>query len=165
MNSSSSHCLPRSRLIAVTFDPASISRNANPRIEHERRVAIHDLLDCNSFELVGHDAGPYRLVLGTRDTRLVFNVHNESSELLISHVLPFAALKRIIRDYFIVCDTYYDAVKSASASRIQAIDVERRSLHDEGSRTLIERLSDNINIDPDTGRRLFTLICTLHWKG
>ncbi len=155
----------RQRLVDVTLDSASIARSANPNIDHERQVAIYDLLDTNSFELVGRDDGPYRLILGTLNDRLVFNVHNEDGEQLVAHVLSFTPLKRIVRDYFIVCDSYYEAIKSAPPSRIQAIDMGRRGLHDEGSKVLVERLEGKISIDHDTARRLFTLICSLHWKG
>ena len=155
----------RQRLVDVTLDSASIARSANPNIDHERQVAIYDLLDTNSFELVGRDDGPYRLILGTLNDRLVFNVHNEDGEQLVAHVLSFTPLKRIVRDYFIVCDSYYEAIKSAPPSRIQAIDMGRRGLHDEGSKILVERLEGKISIDHDTARRLFTLICSLHWKG
>ena len=155
----------RQRLVDVTLDSASIARSANPNIDHERQVAIYDLLDTNSFELVGRDEGPYRLVLGTLNDRLVFNVHNEDGEQLVAHVLSFTPLKRIVRDYFIVCDSYYEAIKSAPPSRIQAIDMGRRGLHDEGSKVLVERLEGKITIDHDTARRLFTLVCSLHWKG
>ena len=113
----------------------------------------------------GRDDGPYKLVLGTLDDRLVFNIHDEHGEPLVAHVLSFTPLRRIIRDYFIVCDSYYDAIKSAPPSRIQAIDMGRRGLHDDGSKVLAERLQGKISIDHDTARRLFTLICSLHWKG
>ena len=155
----------RGRLIDVTLDSASIARSANPNIDHERQVAIYDLLDSNSFELEGRDEGPYRLVLGTLNDRLVFSICTEDGEQLVDHVLSFTPLKRIVRDYFIVCDSYYEAIKSAPPSRIQAIDMGRRGLHDEGSKILIERLKGKINVDHDTARRLFTLICSLHWKG
>ncbi len=154
----------RARLIEVTLDPDSIARSANPNIDHERQVAIYDLIDDNSFALSGRDDGPYRLVLGTLNDRLVFNVHNEQGEQLVAHVLSFSPLRRIIRDYFIVCDTYYEAIKSAPPSRIQAIDMGRRGLHDDGSRVLAERLRGKIEVDHDTARRLFTLICSLHQK-
>ena len=153
------------RLIDVTLDSASIARSANPNIDHERQVAIYDLLDTNSFELEGRDEGPYKLVLGTLNDRLVFSIYNEDGEQLVDHVLSFTPLKRIVRDYFIVCDSYYEAIKSAPPSRIQAIDMGRRGLHDEGSKVLIERLQGKVKIDHDTARRLFTLICSLHWKG
>ena len=155
----------RSRLIEIVLDEASISRSANANVDHERQVAIYDLLEGNSFTLEGRDDGPYKLVLGTLDDRLVFNIHDEHGEPLVAHVLSFTPLRRIIRDYFIVCDSYYDAIKSAPPSRIQAIDMGRRGLHDDGSKVLAERLQGKISIDHDTARRLFTLICSLHWKG
>lgn len=153
------------RLIDIQLDQGSISRSANPNIDHERQVAIYDLLDQNSFILEDHDGGPYKLILGTLNDRLVFNVHSEDDEQIVAHMFSFSPLKRIIRDYFIVCDSYYEAIKTAPPSRIQAIDMGRRGLHDDGSRTLAERLSGKITIDHDTARRLFTLICSLHWKG
>ncbi|MEM8977420.1 MAG: UPF0262 family protein, partial [Pseudomonadota bacterium] len=119
----------------------------------------------NSFVLEDHDSGPYKLILGTLNDRLVFNVHDESGTQIVAHMFSFSPLKRIIRDYFIVCDSYYEAIKTAPPSRIQAIDMGRRGLHDDGSRTLAERLKGKITIDHDTARRLFTLICSLHWKG
>ena len=155
----------KKRLIDIQLDQGSIARSANPNIDHERQVAIYDLLDQNSFILEDHDGGPYKLVLGTLNDRLVFNVHSEDDEQIVAHMFSFSPLKRIIRDYFIVCDSYYEAIKTAPPSRIQAIDMGRRSLHDDGSRTLAERLSGKITIDRDTARRLFTLICSLHWKG
>ena len=155
----------KKRLIDIQLDQGSIARSANPNIDHERQVAIYDLLDQNSFVLEDHDGGPYKLVLGTLNDRLVFNVHSEDDEQIVAHMFSFSPLKRIIRDYFIVCDSYYEAIKTAPPSRIQAIDMGRRGLHDDGSRTLAERLSGKITIDHDTARRLFTLICSLHWKG
>ena len=155
----------KKRLIDIQLDRGSISRSANPNIDHERQVAIYDLLDQNSFILEDHDGGPYKVILGTFNDRLVFNVHNEDDEQIVAHMFSFSPLKRIIRDYFIVCDTYYEAIKTAPPSRIQAIDMGRRSLHDDGSCTLAERLSGKITIDHDTARKLFTLICSLHWKG
>ncbi|MCB1511649.1 MAG: UPF0262 family protein, partial [Hyphomicrobiaceae bacterium] len=124
-----------------------------------------DLLDGNSFALEGRQDGPYKLVLGMVDDRLVFNVQDENGEPIVVHVLSFTPLKKVMKDYFIVCETYYAAIKSAPPSRIQAVDMGRRGLHDEGSRILAERLQGKINVDHDTARRLFTLICALHWKG
>jgi len=153
------------RLVDIQLDTDSISRSANPNVDHERQVAIYDLIDQNTFVLEDHDGGPYKLVLGTLNDRLVFNVHDENGEPIVAHMFSFSPLKRIIRDYFIVCDSYYDAIKTAPPSRIQAIDMGRRGLHDDGSRTLAERLKGKITVDHNTARRLFTLICSLHWKG
>jgi uncharacterized protein (UPF0262 family) len=154
----------RSRLIAIALDPASITR-VNPNIDHEREVAIYDILDANSFALAGRDDGPYKLALAIVEDRLVLSVGNEAAEAIVTHMLSLAPLRRVIKDYFIVCDTYNNAIRSAPPSRIQSIDMGRRALHDEGSRLLAERLKGKIEVDHDTARRLFTLICALHWKG
>jgi len=156
--------LPRARLVAITLDEKSTA-TTNSNIEHEREVAIFDILEENSFALDGRDDGPYKLNLGMLEDRLVFAVSNEADETLITHMLSLTPLKRIMKDYFLVCESYYEAIRTAPPSRIQAIDMGRRGLHDEGSRTLLERLAGKITIDIDTARRLFTLICALHWKG
>ncbi|MGE3231378.1 MAG: UPF0262 family protein [Hyphomicrobium sp.] len=155
------------RLAEIALDPASIGRG-NANIEHEREVAIYDLLDGNSFELEGRDDGPYKLTIGLVDERLaltVFSAATPSDEPIVAHFLSLTPFKRIMKDYFLVLDSYYQAIRSAQPSRIQAIDVGRRGLHDEGSRVLVERLEGKIKIDFDTARRLFTLISALHWKG
>jgi uncharacterized protein (UPF0262 family) len=154
----------RSRLVAIILDERSIGR-PNPNIEHERQVAMYDLLDANSFALEGRDDGPYKLTLGIVEDRLAFSVGNETVDPIVTHLLSLSPLKRLIKDYFIVCDSYYQAIRSAPPSRIQSIDMGRRGLHDEGSRILVERLKGKIRVDHDTARRLFTLICALHWKG
>lgn len=156
---------PKARLIEITLDAASIARGSNASIDHEREVAIYDILDGNSFALEGRSGGPYKLVLGTMDDRLVFNVKDEAGEPIVAHVLSFSPLRKVMKDYFIVCETYHEAVKSAPPSRIQAVDMGRRSLHNEGGRILAERLKGKIKLDEETARRLFTLICALHWKG
>jgi len=155
---------PRSRLIAIDLDEGSISR-ANANIDHEREVAIFDILDGNRFALDGRDEGPYRLTLAIADDRLVFSIGNEQQPTLVTHMLSLTPLRRIMKDYFLVCDTYYQAIRSAPPSRIQSIDMGRRGLHDEGSRLLIERLEGKITVDHDTARRLLTLMCALHWRG
>jgi len=152
------------RLYAIELDPRSIANN-NPNIEHEREVAIFDILDGNTFAIAGCDDGPYRLALAIVEQRLQLVVGNEAEEALVTHALSLTPFKRIIKDYFLVCDSYYEAIKTAPPSRIQAIDMGRRGLHDEGSRILMERLEGKITVDFDTARRLFTLITALHWKG
>ena len=154
----------RNRLYAITLDPGSI-RRSNPNVEHEREVALYDLLDSNSFELAGHDGGPYRLTIAIVEDRLAFAVGDETTEMLMTHVLSLTPFRRIVRDYFTVCETYYQAIRTAPPSKIQAIDMGRRGLHDDGSRLLVERLKGKIIVDHDTARRLFTLLCALHWKG
>ena len=156
--------LSRLRLYEIRLDPGSI-RRSNPNVEHEREVALFDLLDTNSFELAGHDGGPYRLQLAVVEDRLVFTVGDEAAEKLMTHVLSLTPFRRIVRDYFTVCESYYQAIRTAPPSKIQAIDMGRRGLHDDGSRLLVERLKGKIVIDHDTARRLFTLLCALHWKG
>lgn len=156
---------PKTRLVEINLDENSI-RRANSNVEHERRVAIYDIIEENSFALDGRDDGPYRLTLSLADDRLVFSVATEKAdEPPTTFVLSLSPLRRIIKDYMIVCDTYYQAIRSAPPSKIQAIDMGRRGLHDDGSRVLADRLKGKITVDHDTARRLFTLVCALHWKG
>jgi uncharacterized protein (UPF0262 family) len=154
----------RSRLVSITLDEQSIAPSSS-NIDHERKVAIYDILDANHFELDGYDDGPYALNLSIAEDRLVLTVGLEQGEALSTFVLSLSPLRRIMKDYFIVCDTYYKAIRTAPPSRIQAIDMGRRALHDDGSKLLVERLKGKITVDHDTARRLFTLICALHWKG
>ena len=153
----------KARLTAITLDKTSIKR-ANPNVEQEREVAIFDIIESNKFALEGRDGGPYTLDLAIVEDRLVFAVGEENVE-TFTFVLSLTPLKRIMKDYFMVCENYYQAIRTAPPSRIQSIDMGRRALHDEGSRVLVERLKGKIVVDPDTSRRLFTLICALHWKG
>lgn len=152
------------RLSEITLDQNSIARG-NPNIEHEREVAIYDLLDGNSFAVEGKNEGPYKLSIGLVDDRLVLTIANEAGEPVVTHQLSLTPFKRLMKDYFMVLDSYYQAIRSSQPSRIQAIDMGRRGLHDEGSRILTERLEGKIALDFDTARRLFTLIAALHWKG
>ena len=134
-------------------------------MEHERAVAIYDLLEDNVFEPVDHEGGPYTLNLGITENRLVFDIKLADGTPVIAHLLSLTPLRRIVKDYFMICDSYYQAIRTATPSQIEAIDMGRRSLHDEGSRILMERLRKKVKVDFDTARRLFTLICVLHWKG
>ena len=153
------------RLVDVKLDDASIGR-ATPDIEHERAVAIFDLIEENSFHPVGENAGgPYKLLLSVIDSKLVFNIAYENDEPLITHMLSLTPFKKIIKDYFLICESYYDAIRSSTPNQIEAIDMGRRGIHNEGSQILNDRLDGKIDIDFDTARRLFTLICVLHWKG
>jgi uncharacterized protein (UPF0262 family) len=154
----------RDRLIEITLDQKSLGR-ANANIEHEREVAIFDILDGNAFSVDGMEAGPYRLNLAIVDDRLQLTVRDEDSEPVASHQVPLTPLKRTMKDYFLVCDAYYDAVRAQPPAKIQAIDLNRRTLHDEGSKMLAEKLTGKVSVDADTARRLFTLLCALHWKG
>jgi uncharacterized protein (UPF0262 family) len=152
------------RLVAVTLDENSIGRSS-PDIEHERAVAIYDLIEQNSFAPVDHDGGPYSLNLSLAENRLVFDIRLSGGEPVMAHMLSLSPFKRIIKDYFLICDSYYEAIRTATPDRIEAIDMGRRGLHDEGSRILQERIKRKMTVDFDTARRLFTLICVLHWKG
>jgi uncharacterized protein (UPF0262 family) len=152
------------RLKAVTLDESSIGR-ANPDIEHERAVAIYDLIEDNSFRPSGHKGGPYALHLAIDGSRLVFDIRLADGPPVIAHLLSLAPFRRIVKDYFTVCDSYYAAIRGATPDRIEALDMARRSLHDEGSRILMERLKHKVDLDFDTARRLFTLVTVLHWKG
>jgi uncharacterized protein (UPF0262 family) len=153
----------RNRLVAVTLDAASIGR-APPDIEHERAVAIYDLVEENSFALKDHP-GPYRLVLSLADRRLLFDVRSEAGEALVAHALSLTPFRRVVKDYFLICESYFRAIRSGSPSRIEAIDMARRGMHNEGSEILKDRLKGKVDLDFDTARRLFTLVCVLHWRG
>jgi uncharacterized protein (UPF0262 family) len=152
------------RLVAVTLDEASIGRSG-PDIEHERAIAIYDLLEENSFRPAGHQGGPYALNLGISGSRLVFDIREADGRAVIAHLLSLAPFRRIVKDYFVVCDSYYAAIRTSTPDRIEALDMGRRAMHDEGSRILMERLKRKVECDFDTARRLFTLLTVLHWKG
>jgi uncharacterized protein (UPF0262 family) len=152
------------RLIEITLDAKSLGRT-NSNIEHEREVAIFDILDGNAFRVEGMDAGPYKLNLSMVEERLVLTIAAANGKETIEHTVALAPLKRIVKDYFMVCESYYEAVRTAPPARIQSIDVSRRGLHNEGSALLKEKLLPKIIVDEDTARRLFTLVCSLHWKG
>jgi uncharacterized protein (UPF0262 family) len=151
------------RLSDVILDD-SIGRST-PDVEHERAVAIFDLVEENSFEPVGHAGGPYCLKLSLVDSKLVLGITTESGEEVATHILSLTPFRRIIKDYFMICESYYDAIRSSTPSRIEAIDMGRRGIHNEGSQTLTDRLGGKIRIDFDTARRLFTLVCVLYWRG
>jgi uncharacterized protein (UPF0262 family) len=152
------------RLVAVTLDEGSIGRS-NPDVEHERAVAIYDLLEDNSFAPQVEAEGPFALRLAIDGTRLVFDITRADGGAVMTHLLSLSPLRRIVKDYYMVCDSYYEAIRTATPDRIEALDMGRRGLHDEGSRILMERLERKVTLDFDTARRLFTLICVLHWKG
>ncbi len=152
------------RLIDVELDE-TIGRST-PDVEHERAVAIFDLIEENSFAPVNDGSGgPYRLKLSLAEQRLVFAISRESGDAVVTHILSLTPFRRIVKDYYMICESYYDAIRSSTPSQIEAIDMGRRGLHNEGSQTLLDRLSGKIEIDFDTARRLFTLVCVLHWRG
>ncbi|WP_422392787.1 UPF0262 family protein [Marinicauda algicola] len=151
-------------LVSVHLDMTSIGRGEET-VEHERRVAIADLLEANSFAPAGSQAGPYELRLAIEDERLVFDIKREDGEPVRVFVFSLGPLRRIIKDYFLICESYYAAVRDAPLAQIEAIDMGRRGVHNEGSALLKERLEGKIEVDFDTARRLFTLICALHRRG
>jgi uncharacterized protein (UPF0262 family) len=152
------------RLVQITLDEETISA-PNRDVEHERAVAIYDLLEENSFAPAGHAGGPYQLHLAVIANRLVFDIRAEDGGPVVAHHLSLTPFRRIVKDYFMLCESYYQAIRTASPTQIEAIDMGRRGLHNEGSELLTERLKDKIEVDFDTARRLFTLITVLHWKG
>ena len=154
----------KDRLVAVTLDEASIGRS-NPDVEHERAVAIYDLLEDNTFAPNDAEGGPFALHLSITGARLAFDIRRADGTPVVAHLLSLTPLRRVVKDYYTVCDSYYAAIRTATPDRIEALDMGRRLLHDEGSKLLMERLSRKVNVDFDTARRLFTLICVLHWKG
>lgn len=152
------------KLIDIELDE-SIGRAA-PDVEHERNVAIFDLIEENSFAPVDDAAGgPYKLKLSLLDAKLIFAISRESGETVVTHILSLTPFRRIVKDYYMICESYYDAIRTSSPAQIEAIDMGRRGLHNEGSQTLLDRLNGKIDIDFDTARRLFTLVCVLHWRG
>jgi uncharacterized protein (UPF0262 family) len=152
------------RIVKITLDERSVVRRA-PEIEHERAVAIFDLIEENSFAPAGDLEGPFALHLSIADNRLVMDIRREDEQPLSRVVLPLSPFRRIVKDYFEVCESYFQAIRTAPPSRIEAIDMGRRGLHNEGSDLLRQRLKDKIEIDHDTARRLFTLVCVLHIRG
>lgn len=154
----------RSRLVAVTLDETSIGRG-NPDQEHERAIAIYDILETNSFALPDYEGGPYALHIALIEKRLCFEVRTEGGAQLVTHQLSLSPFRRAIRDYELICDSYYQAIRAGSPSQIEAIDMGRRGMHNEAAELLMERLQGKILVDFDTARRIFTLIFALHWRG
>ena len=154
-------------LCHIEIDQKGLSR-PTPEIEQERRVAIYDLLEDNSFALPRradrlHPDGPYRLNLAIREGRLVFDIGTEGNEKASEFHLSLGPFRQVVKDYFQICESYFEAVRRLPPSQIEAIDMARRGIHNEGARVLQERLDGKAEVDTDTARRLFTLICVLHW--
>ena len=152
------------RLENIVLDDGPVIRRSR-EVEREREVAVFDLLEENDFALVGGPPGPYSVTIGIEENRLVFDVRDSQGAPLERIRLSLTPFRGIVRDYFTLCEAYYEAIKTASLARIEAIDMGRRSMHDEGAELLRERLADAIEIDTDTARRLFTLVCVLHVRG
>lgn len=151
------------RIVDIVLDEESVARRS-PEVEHERAVALFDLLEENDFILVNSAPGPYRLRIGIFEQRLVFDVRDDEDNKLRDIVLSLTPFRKVVKDYFLICESYYAAIKKHGPAQIEAIDMGRRGLHNEGSELLRERLDGKIEIDLDTARRLFTLICALHIK-
>lgn len=152
------------RLVVVTLDEASLGRGT-PDQEHERAIAIYDLVEANNFALPGRDHGPYKLALSLIERKLCLDIRSQSDEPIITHFLSLTPFKRVIKDYEMICESYYEAIRNSSSAQIEAIDMGRRGLHNEAADILMERISGKLEVDHDTARRLFTLIFALHWKG
>jgi len=158
-----------SRIVNIEIDDSALPP-PTPEIEQERRVAVFDLLEDNSFAIPDRDgrnvaSGPYRLLLAIRDRRLVFDVQTEKEEPAAEFHLALGPFRQVVKDYFQICESYFDAVKKLPPGQIEAIDMARRGIHNEGARVLQERLDGKADLDIDTARRLFTLICVLHFGG
>ena len=154
----------RYKITAIDLDEKVLARHSAD-VEHERRVAIFDLLEDNYFRPIGSSGGPYHLELGVEENRLVLEIKLEDGTHHGKVLLSLTPLRRIVKDYFLVCESYYDAIRNAAPQQIEAIDMGRRALHNEGSELLRQRLNGKIEVDLPTARRLFTLICVLHIKG
>jgi uncharacterized protein (UPF0262 family) len=160
------------RIIKVELDESTILRR-NADIEQERRVAIFDLIEDNVFKVSpreGRDTGddyhgPYQLNLSVEDGRLIWDIRREDGTQFEMLILGLGRFRRVVRDYFAICDSYYQAIRKASAGEIETIDMARRGVHNEAAELLMERLEGKIEVDFATARRLFTLICVLHIKG
>ena len=152
------------RVVAVTLDEESIGRSG-PDIEHERAIAIYDLVEQNLFAPEGGHTGPFTLHIGITGNRLMFDIKRADGTPCVVHLLSLTPFRRIVKDYFMICDSYHQAIRTATPDKIEAIDMGRRGVHNEGSNTLKERLNGKVDMDFETARRLFTLLCVLHWKG
>ena len=151
-------------LVGVTFDEASLGRG-NPDQEHERAIAIYDIVEANFFALPSYEGGPYALHVGLVENKLCFEVSADDGSRLVTHHLSLTPFRKTIRDYEMICDSYYKAIRSSSPAQIEAIDMGRRGLHNEAAELLMKRLDGKLVLDFDTARRIFTLIFALHWRG
>lgn len=150
-------------IVKIDLDERSLAP-ATADIEHERKVAIYDLLEENYFRPLGVEGGPFELYLSNVERRLVFDVRKAGGAALGQVHLSMTPFRKIIKDYFMLCESYYDAIRNAAPAQIETIDMARRGMHNEGSDILQERLKDKIELDANTARRLFTLICSFHMR-
>ena len=157
------------RICAITLDDTGLAP-PTPEVDQERKVAMYDLLEDNSFILPARDGravpdGPYVLALSIRERRLVFDIRTQEQNVAGEFHLSLGPFRQVVKDYFQICESYFSAVKSLPPSQIETIDMARRGIHNEGARVLQERLEGKAEVDTDTARRLFTLICVLHFGG
>ena len=152
------------RICAVTLDERTVARRG-PEIERERKVAIFDLIEENEFAVEGRRDGPYALHLSIVDNRLMFDIRREDETPLVAVGLSLSPFRKVVKDYWQICESYFNAVKTMPPSQIETIDMARRGIHNEGARILAERLEGKAEVDNDTARRLFTLVCVLHFGG
>lgn len=151
------------RIVRIDLDERSLAR-ATADIEHERKIAVYDILEENCFEPLGAGAGPFELALSIIERRLVLDIKREGGEPLGQIHLSMTPFRKIIKDYFMLCESYYDAIRNAAPAQIETVDMARRAMHNEGSEILRDRLRDKIRLDENTARRLFTLICSFHLR-
>jgi uncharacterized protein (UPF0262 family) len=154
----------RDRLSEIVLAEASLAP-ASANVEHDRRIALFDLKEANSFAVVGEDRGPYALLLELSEGRLVFDVSDEGGMRVVLHHAPLGGLRKLVKDYAFICESYNAAIRDAPPSRIEALDMGRRSLHNEAAEALQEALASHFIVDTETARRLFTLVCALHARG
>ncbi len=154
----------RRHLVSVVLDEASIGRGS-PDQEHERAIAIYDLIEHNTFGLPEHEGGPYALNISLHDAKLALDVRTADGAHIVTHILSLSPFRRLLKDYFLICESYYSAIRTATPSQIEAIDMGRRGLHNDGATLLAARLKGKIDCDFETARRIFTLVTALHWKG
>jgi uncharacterized protein (UPF0262 family) len=152
------------RISLIELDERTVVRRTR-EIEQEREIAIYDLLEANSFKPLESRGGPYKVVLSVEDNRLVFDIRHEDDSEDCRVQLSLSPFRTVIKDYFLICESYFKAIRDAPPSQIETLDMSRRGVHNEGSELLRERLKDKIETDFDTARRLFTLLCVLHLKG
>ncbi len=154
----------RNRLIEITLDQSSLAP-ASPNAEHERRIALFDLKESNSFAVVGEDSGPYALMLAVAEGRLEFAVSGAQGALVCTHNFSLAGLRKTLKDYALICESYHTAIRTAAPSQIEAIDMGRRGLHNDAGEMLIDALAGTFTLDLETARRLFTLVVALTTRG
>jgi uncharacterized protein (UPF0262 family) len=152
------------RLSAITLDEQSVVQRSRA-VEQEREIAIYDIIESNMFRPEGSEGGPYHLTLGLEESRLVLDIAREDETEKSRLTLSLIPLRKTMKDYFLVCENYYKAIRTAPPHQIEALDMARRTLHDEGAVELQKRLKDKVETDFDTARRLFTLVCVLQMRG